>query len=178
VPAKVTIRKSFLTSRSQEAAFSSLQNVLSSLELKNLKTKKSVEFSYLLMEYKEGFMQKGEIEFYFLTRQTKTEFSIKWSYPSDEEDQPSEDGEEFGDGAEIIIDIFSRLKGIGKTSLNYEKIIEELRLKMNATEIVVSQISNENQSQKVEILKIKCRACLEVYDIALSKCPRCGLGVN
>lgn len=65
-----------------EETFFLAKKVLTTIGLKNLKTKKSVEPSYLLVEYKESFMQKGEIEFYFVALQSKTEFSIEWSYPS------------------------------------------------------------------------------------------------
>jgi hypothetical protein len=168
------IRKNFSTPMTREETFSTLQKVLSNLGLKNLKTKKMVEWSYLLVEYKEGFIQKGEIEFCFTAKQTKTEILINWSYPSNEENESSDNDGEFEEGAEVVTSIFSNLMRLGRSSLNHEKLIEELRLKMNATELVSTQ-NYSGQSTKNVIIKIKCRACLDVYDEALGKCPQCGL---
>jgi hypothetical protein len=146
---QVTIRKNFLTSMTLEETFFLAKKVLTTIGLKNLKTKKSVEPSYLLVEYKESFMQKGEIEFYFVALQSKTEFSIDWSYPSKKK-QSSQDEE-------------TRCQEI-----------EEIRLKMNSTELFSSRNLEDNQFGKDESVKIKCRACLEAYEEALGKCPKCG----
>jgi hypothetical protein len=97
-----------------EETFFLAKKVLTTIGLKNLKTKKSVEPSYLLVEYKESFMQKGEIEFYFVALQSKTEFSIDWSYPSKKK-QSSQDEE------------------------THCQEIEEIRLKMNSTELFSSR---------------------------------------
>jgi hypothetical protein len=172
----ITIRKKFLTSKSPEETFYSLKNTLSRIGLKSLKIRKSVENSYLLVEYKEGFMKKGEIEFNFIARQTKTHFSIDWSYPSDEEDQEessNNDEMEFGEGVEIITSIFSMIRSRKSSSLDHEKLIEDLRFKMDATEL--SAQNTDTQPQKEVAVKIRCRGCLNVYDEELYKCPRCGL---
>ena len=134
-----------------DETFSLAKKVLNTIGLKNLKIKKSVEPSYLLVEYKEGFMQKGEIEFYFVALRSKTEFSIDWTYPSKKK-QSVQDGE------------------------NHCKEIEEIRLKMNSTELFSSRNLVDIQFSKDESVKIKCRACLEPYEEPLGKCPKCGFG--
>jgi ribosomal protein L37E len=132
-----------------DETFSLAKKVLTTIGLKNLKTKKSVEPSYLLVEYKESFMQKGEIEIYFVALQSKTEFSIDWTYPSKKK-QSVQDQE------------------------NHYQEIEEIRLKMNSTELFFSRNLVDSQFSKDESVKIKCRSCLEAYDEALGKCPKCG----
>ena len=170
-----TIRKKFITSKNTEETFSKLQTVLTSIGLKKLKTKKSVESSYLLVEYKESFMQKGEIEFYFVALQAKTEFSIDWKYPSNNEEQNSDDEGDFGEGAEIVMSILSNVMSRRKSSLNYNQLIEELKQKMDAHEIFSSQRNYDEQSKKDVTVKIRCKACREVFDETLSKCPKCGM---
>jgi hypothetical protein len=132
-----------------EETFFLAKKVLATIKLKNLKTKKSVEPSYLLVEYKESFMQKGEIEFYFVALRSKTEFSIDWTYTSKKK-HPSQELE------------------------THCQEIEEIRLKMNSTELFSSRNLSEGKFSKDESVKIKCRACLEAYEEALSKCPKCG----
>ena len=148
---QVTIRKNFLTSMTLDETFPLAKKVLTTIGLKNLKTKKSVEPSYLLVEYKESFMQKGEIEFYFVALRSKTEFSIDWTYPSKKK-QSVQDEE------------------------NHCQEIEEIRLKMNSTELFFSENLCDSQFSKDESVKIKCRACLEAYEEDLGKCPKCGFG--
>jgi cephalosporin-C deacetylase-like acetyl esterase len=170
-----TIRKKFITSKNTEETFSKLQTVLTSIGLKNLKNKKSVDSSYLLVEYKEGFMQKGEIEFYFVALQSKTEFSIEWKYPSNDEEQNSNEESDFGEGAEIVMSILSNVISKRKSSLNHDQLIEEIKQKMDAHEIFSYQRNHDEQLKKEVIVKIRCRACREVFDEALIKCPKCGM---
>ncbi len=170
-----TIRKKFITSKNTEETFSKLQTVLTSIGLKKLKTKKSVESSYLLVEYKESFMQKGEIEFYFVALQAKTEFSIEWKYPSNDEEQNSNEEGDFGEGAEIVMSILSNVISKRKSSLNHDQLIEEIKQKMDAHEIFSSQRNYHEQLKKEVIVKIRCVSCREVFDEALIKCPKCGM---
>jgi len=171
--------KNFSTFMSQEDAFNLLNNILPTLRLKNLKVKKMVKFSYLVVEYKEGFAEKGEIEFCFTTRQTKTDFSLKWSYPSKSDEESIEEGDfEVEEIVGVVTSIFSNLSRLGKTSRNYEQLIEELRLKMNAAELVSCQNYKDNPVPMGVIVRIRCRACLEVYDEILKECPRCHLADN
>ncbi len=64
---KATLQKRFLTQKPTQETFSTLQKVLPTLGLKSLKTKKTLQDSYILVEYKEGFFQKGEIEINLLS---------------------------------------------------------------------------------------------------------------
>jgi hypothetical protein len=173
---KATLQKKLFTQKSVEASFSKLQEVLPTLRLKNLKTKKTMENSYLLVEYKEGLFQKGEIEINLFTWKAKTVLLITWSYPSNEDDGSLEAEDEFGDGAEAILSIVTSVFSQRKSSLNHQQLLEELRLKMDATEIVPS-IDNCDSSQKQGnvVVKIRCRGCLDTYNETLAKCPRCGL---
>ncbi len=156
-----------------EPAFAKLQSTLPTLGLKNLKTKKAIPCSYLSVEYKEGLMQKGEIEFYVVAKKNKAEISLAWSYPSNEED--TDDEGDFEDGAEIISMIFSRVKKLRKSKLNYDKLIEELRLKMCSFENPSSEDGpSDSVDSPITVLNIRCSACCEVFDGKLGKCPRCG----
>jgi hypothetical protein len=173
---KAILQKKYLTKKSVDQTFSTLQMTLPTLGLKNLKIKKLLVSSHLLFEYKEGFMKKGEIEINLLARQGKTEFSVNWSYPSDEAEQSSDENEIGGlEGLEIVTSLFSLLKS-RNSSLNYSQLLEELRLKMNATEIIYH--NNSNQSEKNIVVKIRCRACLSLYDEELAICPGCGVKGN
>ena len=173
-----TLRKRFLVKKPVEETFLALQKVMPTLGLKKLKTKKIVENSYVLVEYKEGLLQRGEIEANLLAVNAKTELWINWNYPSNEDDESSKDEDDFGEGAEVLLSIVTQVFSGRKSSLNHGQLLEELRLKMNATEIVPSENYNGNQSQENVVLKIRCRACLGVYDEALLKCPSCGLKSN
>ncbi|MGB9693653.1 MAG: hypothetical protein ACPLYF_02300, partial [Fervidobacterium sp.] len=72
----------YLLNAKFEESFSLVQKALAELNLKELKIKKSVPSSYMLAEYKAGWLDKREIEFTFRDKQNKTEVSIKWFYPS------------------------------------------------------------------------------------------------
>ncbi len=119
-------------------------------------------------------MQKGQIVFNFLDRKTKTEILVFWNYPSKKEKKSEEDGDFHG--AKIPAYFPLKIGKIRKSTLNHEKMIEKLRLRMNATELVKSQKQDDNKEQK-NPEKIRCKACLDIYDEALGKCPRCGSGI-
>jgi hypothetical protein len=172
--ATAQIKKNFIVPISCEPTFVKLQSTLPTLGLKNLKTKKAIPCSYLLVEYKEGFMQKGEIEFYVIAKKSKTEISLAWTYPSNEEEETKDEGD-FEEGAEILYMIFSNVKKIGKSKLNYDKLIEELRLKMNSAENPsIEDGAFNSKDSSITVMNIRCRACCEVFDGRLGKCPRCG----
>jgi hypothetical protein len=166
------IKKNFIVPMSCEPTFLKLQSTLPTLGLKNLKTKKAIPCSYLSFEYKEGFMQKGEIEFYFVAQKSKTEVNLAWTYPSNEEE--TEDEGDFEDGAEILSMIFSNVKKLRKSKINYDKLIEELKLKMNSSENPsIEDGASNSEDSSITVMNIRCRACCEVFDGKLGKCPRC-----
>jgi hypothetical protein len=168
------IKKNFIASMGSEATFSKLQSILPTLGLKNLKTKKAIPWSYLSVEYKEGFMQKGENEFSIIARKNKTEVSIAWTYPSNEEEE-NNDGVDFEDGTEILSMVLSNVMRLRKSKLNYDKLIDELRLKMKASEILsTSEGASNSKDFSTTIVNIRCKACCEVFDEKLGNCPRCG----
>jgi hypothetical protein len=173
------IQKKFIINKSNEETFAVTQKALAELGLKNLKTQKSVKGSYLLVEYKEGFMQKGEVEFNFSPGQLKTEFSIKWSSPSNQDDQSSENDEDndLGEGAEIVVSIFSSIMNRRKSKLNPQQLIEALKNKIGAKEISASagnNIAKEVMKEKEVIVKLRCNNCRNIFDETLTKCPSCG----
>ncbi len=119
-------------------------------------------------------MQKGEIEFYVVAKKNKTEISLAWTYPSNEEEETEDEGD-FEDGAEIISMIFSNVMKLRKSKLNYDKLIEELRLKMDSSvNTSIEDGASNSENSLTATMNIRCRAYCEVFDGKLGKCPRCG----
>lgn len=169
------IKKNFVVPINCESTFSKLQSVVSTLGLKNLKTKKTIPYSYLLVEYKEGFMQKGEIEFSLAAKKNKTEVCLIWTHPSDEEEESDNEGD-FEDGTEIISMVLSNVMKFRKSTLNYDKLIEEIRVKINGlANFSGDEASTSEVPPLTPVVNIRCRACLEIFDERLGKCPLCGV---
>jgi len=165
------IEGKYILSRKPEESFSFIQQALSEIGLKELKVKKSVPSSYLVMEYKAGWRDKREIEFILKDRQNGSEVSIKWFYPSH--------FEEF----ESIIDdekIIKMSRGFEKSyKEKTERLFEELKCRIGARDTPLEEkekIVKEKEMirEKEVIVKIRCSYCHNLYDETLDKCPHCG----
>jgi signal recognition particle GTPase len=134
----------------------------------------------LLVEYKEGFMAKREVEFVLHSNQSKTEVSIKWDSPSNDEGKSSDHDNDFGDEAEIVMSVFSSLMGGRKSKHNPQQLIEELKHRLGAAEVsapIESNITKEIIKEKEVIVKIRCAYCRNLFNETLNKCPTCGAAV-
>ena len=153
-----------------EESFSLVQKALAELNLKDLKIKKSVPSSYILVEYKAGWLDKRQIEFTFKDEQTKTEVSIRWFYPSYEILESMAKKKE-----EIAL-----VKAGEETEKHkIERLFEELKSRIGATDI--SAVKEEREVKETEIIrekevsvKVRCPYCHNLYDETLDKCPHCG----
>lgn len=147
-----------------EESFSLVQGVLAELNLKELKTKKLVHPSYILVEYKAGWLDKRQIEFVFKDRGTKTEVSIKWFFPS------VEHLESWG--------VKKEMKGWEEEERHkIERLFEELKSRIGATDISPEKEEKtvrEIIKEKEVLVKIRCSYCHNLYDETLDKCPHCG----
>jgi hypothetical protein len=167
-----TITKSFIVQMNRESSYKNIQNVLPTLGLKKIKILKAIAPSLISLEYKEGFFQKGKIEFWLLERKKQTCLSLTWIHPSNEQKEENNNETDFEDGLEILTTVFSNVSKLGNHSLDYNRLIEELRLKLDATEVVFDRPLSGNSS--IEKAKIRCRSCLELFDETLKICPKCG----
>ena len=146
-----------------------VQKALSELGLKDLKIKKSAPSSYLLIEYKAGWLDKRQIEFTFKDKQNKTEISIKWFYPSYGEYESM-----LGKG-DLALWKAAEKEERHKT----ERLFEELKSRIGAIEVPLveeEKIVKEKEiiKEKEVIVKIRCPYCHNLYDETLDKCPHCG----
>jgi hypothetical protein len=143
-------------------SFSVIQKALTEMQLKDFKIKKSIPFSYILVEYKAGWLDKRQIEFLLEDKQSYTQVSIKWFYPSAE---------------------FLQSWGVKKEMRAWEeeekykteRLFEELKSRIGATEIQPSILKEKELIKEKEVIvKIRCPYCHNLYDETLDKCPHCG----
>lgn len=157
----------YLLNAKSEESFSLVQKALVELNLKELKIKKSVPSSYMLAEYKAGWLDKREIEFTFRDKQNKTEVSIKWFYPSYE-------------GYESLFSKkdYALIKaGEHEAKQRTESLFNELISRIGASEVpTVEEVKTVKEivREKEVIVKIRCSYCHNLYDETLNKCPHCG----
>jgi len=149
-------------------SFSLIQKALTELNLKNLKMKRLVPSSYILAEYKAGWLDKRQIEFILQQKKTQTEVSIKFFYPS-------LDGWESMVGKKEI-GAFRAQEKLEKTRT--ERLFEELKSRIGATP--VTEVEEEKRVREKEIIKerevivkIRCPHCRNTYDETLDRCPHC-----
>jgi len=155
----------YLLNAKVEESFSRIPKTLTELGLKELNIKRSVPFSYILAEYKAGWLDKRQIEFVFQDRQNNTEVSIKWFYPSYE-------------GYESLLgkkDIELWRASEREEKIKTERLFEELKCRIGAADIpAVTLKEKEIVKEKEVIVKIRCPYCHNLYDETLDKCPHCG----
>lgn len=143
-------------------SFSLIQKALAALNLKDLKIKKSVPSCYILVEYKAGWLDKRQIEFSLQDRQTGTEVSIKWFYPS------VDLLESWG--------VKKEMKALEEEEkYKTERLFEELKSRIGAIEIQAGTIKEKELIKEKEVIvKIRCPYCHNLYNETLDKCPHCG----
>jgi hypothetical protein len=151
---KVTIQKLLLSPTRIEEVFSKIENILSNLELKNLKTKISTPPAYLRMQF-TAFKQKSEIQITFEPRVEKTLLNVIWSLHVNEEN-------------------------FEKTVLSQYHFskLEELRVRITATEIsstsFTDSIPAKSAKSTVGFRKNVARLRINSRFFLHCSCPVCG----
>jgi hypothetical protein len=159
----------YLLNAKVEESFSLVQKALSEIGLKDLKMKRLVPSSYILLEYKAGWLDKRQIELVFKDKQNKTEVSVKWFYPSYEEYESLVGKKDFA------------LWKVAEKEEEHktERLLEELKSRIGAIEVPLAEeekVVREKEviKEKEVIIKIRCPYCHNLYDETLDKCPHCG----
>ncbi len=152
---KVTVQKLLLSPTKIEEAFSKIENILSNLELKNLKTKMSTPPEFLHMQF-TAFKQKSEIQITFEPRVEKTLLCVIWSLHVSEE---------------------SFEKSV-LPQYHFNKL-EELRVKITATEISSSTsftdfVLAKSAKSAVDFRKNNARLRINSHFFLHCSCPVCG----
>jgi hypothetical protein len=124
--------------------------------------------SFVLLEYRKGLlgMSRYQIELTLRDRQTKTVVSLKWFYPTYEQQIQS------NDGLTRRVWMKRAREAEERTRIN----IEELKSRINATEITSDEEARVKEiiKEKEVIVKVRCPYCKNLYDETLDKCPHCG----
>ncbi|MGA3192775.1 MAG: hypothetical protein ABSD73_09745 [Candidatus Bathyarchaeia archaeon] len=115
-----------------------VKRALSDVGLKNVAVKKEVPPRYLLLEYSPGWVGKAlEIEFVFKETQNGTEVSVKWPFAS--EIPP------FIDDKDHVALLKKHEEERKQTA---ERLIEEFKKRIGATDIRVSEEVNLLQGER------------------------------
>jgi hypothetical protein len=161
----------YLLNRKPNEAFSLVQQALAEIGLKELKVKKSIPPSFLIMEYKAGWGNRREIEFVIKGRENGSEVSIKWFYLGTSqllEAMPHNERQ------------MQMMRAIEKRRREpVERLFEELKHRIGASDIPTIEPEKtlkekEIIKEKEVIVKIRCPYCHNLYDETLNECPHCG----
>jgi hypothetical protein len=152
---KVTFQKIFLTPRNIDETFSKIQLVLSNIGLKNLEVKESNPSSFLSLEYLENY-QKCEIQVYFEPKKTKTIFCVNLIYSPNEQIPSHFVCEQFKNNYSFLI--------------SQRKILEDIRLRMTATEILSSAVFKDSDYKKGKEITDRSHFNPRIIDF---QCPTC-----
>ena len=117
-----------------------VKKALNEVGLKNVAVKKEVPPRYLLIEYSPGWVGKAlEIEFVFKEKQNGTEVSVKWPFASE---IPS-----FIDDKDHVTLLKKHEEERKQTA---ERLIEEFKKRIGATDIRVAEEGNVLQKRKTK----------------------------
>jgi hypothetical protein len=128
----------YLISTPIEACSPLVKQALNEVGLKNVTVKKEVAPRYLLVEYSPGWVGKAlEIEFVFTDRRNGTEVSVKWPFATE---IPS-----FIDDKDHLALLKRHEQEKKRTA---ERLIEEFRKRIGATDARVGEKRNVRQKNK------------------------------
>jgi hypothetical protein len=117
-----------------------IKKALDEVGLKNVAVKKEVPPRYLLLQYSPGWVGKAlEIEFVFTETKNGTEVSVKWPFAS--EIPP------FIDDKDHVTLLKKREEEKKQTA---ERLIEEFKKRIGATDIPVAEEGNVLQERKAK----------------------------
>jgi len=161
----------YLLNAKVEESFSLVPKALAELGLKDLKMKRSVPSSYLLVEYKSGWLDKRQIEVMLSDKENKTQVTIRWFYPS------REALKSMVKEKEEIASFFEAIEEEERHKM--ERLFKELKSRIGAIEVPLAKEEKtvkekEVTKEKEVIVKIRCPYCHTPYDETLDKCPHCG----
>jgi hypothetical protein len=123
--------------------------------------------SYVLLEYRLGRFgfDRRQIELFFNENPTNTVISVKWHYPTYENDIARARAER-------------KEKEAKQDTI---RLVEILKSRMGAIEIAKDEATVAKTTSVKEIIKeiqvvvkVRCPYCLKLYDETLDKCPHCG----
>jgi hypothetical protein len=117
-----------------------VKNALNDVGLKNVTVKKEVPPRYLLIEYSPGWVGKAlEIEFVFTETKNGTEVSVRWPFAS--EIPPFIDDKDH-------VSLLKKHEEEKKQTA--ERLIEEFKKRIGATDIQVAEEENVLQKRNTE----------------------------
>jgi NADH pyrophosphatase NudC (nudix superfamily) len=124
--------------------------------------------SYVLLEYRRGLLglYRKQIELTFNERATNTIVTVKWAYPTFENELRKSTG-------------FSHVlneRNAREAKQNTVWAVEELKSRLGGTEITEDEpiAVKEIIKEKQVIVKVRCEYCGNLYDESLDKCSTCG----